>query len=82
MKALVSACIEFTEKCYKDQRSWNDEMQSSAEDHRSRQAAIEKKLAIVEAALANLMSRMVVMEGNTDETGEHSGKANPKKNRK
>lgn len=57
-------------------------MQSSAEGHRSRQAAVEKKLATVEAALANLMSRMAVMEGNTDETGEHSGKANPKKNRK
>ena len=44
--------------------------------------SFEEKLTEVEAILADLMSRMAVVEGKTDESGEGTGKVNPKRGRK
>jgi hypothetical protein len=57
-------------------------MQSSAENQRSRQTVVEKRLTTVEATVADLMSRIAALEGNTEGAGEYSGKVPPKKNRK
>jgi predicted nucleic acid-binding Zn-ribbon protein len=64
-------------------------MQSSVQNQRSRQTAVEKRLTTVEATVADLMSavadlrsRIAAMEGNTEGAEEYSGKVPPKKNRK
>lgn len=57
-------------------------MQSSVDSQRFRLAEVDKKLTEAKTALADLMSRMAVLEGKTGESGEGTGKVNPKRGRK